>query len=404
MKRILCFVMALLCAACFTTNVLAADVVEDLNQEVNQEAIDDIIERIDTFLDLHEIFNDCESHYINDAEFIANVNSYALGFEMVDDPVTEGSYAALYTKKYDADCDIPIMIRSGNEWFISAYDYVEFDLYLTDEMYHANKTEESWATFSLQNRWDNNIDNWIEYQTDVVDTIFNLKTGEWNHIRIPLPKVDFADEGIFKQIVLRIGYNCFDAAMGEGIIIDNVLLTASNQREMELSDEADLMQLKADFDALNDLEKLHVYNDEKLEGLLAQMSEVKAKYQKQIQDVIDMIDALPAPEDVTEADEMDIVDAEIALSDLGYSQAKEVTNQDKLVAVREAFNRLKNGVRGDVDGNGSAAAADALIILKSVVGKQQLTAKEKTAADLNGDGAIGADDALIVLRIVVGKE
>ena len=58
---------------------------------------------------------------------------------------------------------------------------------------------------------------------------------------------------------------------------------------------------------------------------------------------------------------------------------------------------------GDVDGNGKTEAADALMILKRVVGKITLNETETTAADLNGDGGIGADDALCVLRLVVGK-
>ncbi len=58
---------------------------------------------------------------------------------------------------------------------------------------------------------------------------------------------------------------------------------------------------------------------------------------------------------------------------------------------------------GDVDGNGKTEAADALMILKQVVGKITLTQAQMTAADLNGDGEVGAADALCVLRIVVGK-
>ena len=390
MKKVFSLVLALLiCAACCSVGVAADDA-----------KVQDVIARIDSFLDLHEVFNDCESHLINDAEFIANVNSGALSFEMVSDPVTEGSRAGLFTKKRDDDCDIPIIVRSASEWFLSAYDYIEFDLFLTDGFKHVERTQDSWARIIFQSEWTNNPDEHIVSSNDAIDLVFSLKAG-WNHIRYPLPKENGAT---FKQFLLRIGYNCFEAEAYEGIVIDNFLLTASGIREMDMSDEADLLALKADYDALTDEEKAMVTNKETLDRLLAQMDEVKAEYQQQIQDVIDMIDALPAPEDVTEDDEMDIVDAEIALSDLGYSQSKEVTNQDKLTAVREAFNRLKNGVRGDVDGDGVASAADALAILKSVVGKQELTDQEKAAADLTGDGTIGADDALIVLRIVVGKE
>lgn len=397
MKRLFSALLAaILLLTCLSTTVAA-----------DNAKVQDVIYRIDSFLDLHEIFNDCESHYINDAEFIANVNSSVISFDMVEDPVTEGSFAALFTKQNSNDTDIPIMVRSATDWYINSFDYIEFDLYLTEGIKFVEKTAKSWATINFQSIWTNNLDNDSIYKTKVIDWVFTLKAGQWNHVRFPLPQ---NNNQTFRQFTLRFGTECLDAAMGEGIIVDNFVLTASGEREMERSDKADLDRLKADYDALTDAEKALVTNKDTLDALLAQMEEVEGKYQKEIQDVIDMIDALPAPEDVTEADEMDIVDAEIALSELGYSQSKEVTNRDKLAAVREAFEQLKNGggssttIRGDVDGDGKTAAADALMILKCVVGKVTLTDAQHKVADLNGNSEIGADDALIVLRIVVGKE
>ncbi len=58
---------------------------------------------------------------------------------------------------------------------------------------------------------------------------------------------------------------------------------------------------------------------------------------------------------------------------------------------------------GDVDGNEAVSAADALMILKSVVGKVTLTDAQKVAGDLDGNGNVNAADALLVLKKVVGK-
>ncbi len=59
--------------------------------------------------------------------------------------------------------------------------------------------------------------------------------------------------------------------------------------------------------------------------------------------------------------------------------------------------------RGDLDGNREVTATDALMVLKSIVGKLELNTSQCLAADLDGDGKINAADALIILKIVVGK-
>jgi len=58
---------------------------------------------------------------------------------------------------------------------------------------------------------------------------------------------------------------------------------------------------------------------------------------------------------------------------------------------------------GDVDGNGKVEAADALEVLKSVVGKVTLTEDQSKAADVDGSGKVDAADALDILKKVVGK-
>ncbi len=58
---------------------------------------------------------------------------------------------------------------------------------------------------------------------------------------------------------------------------------------------------------------------------------------------------------------------------------------------------------GDVDQNGVVSAADALEVLKSVVGKITLTDHQSLVADTDRNGVVSAADALIILQVVVGK-
>ncbi len=60
-------------------------------------------------------------------------------------------------------------------------------------------------------------------------------------------------------------------------------------------------------------------------------------------------------------------------------------------------------IYGDVDGDGKVTAADALEVLKSVVGKVTLTDIQMTVADTDGNGKADAADALNILKKVVGK-
>ncbi len=60
-------------------------------------------------------------------------------------------------------------------------------------------------------------------------------------------------------------------------------------------------------------------------------------------------------------------------------------------------------ILGDADQNGIVAAADALQVLKNVVGKITLTDIQKLAADADKNQVISAADALTILQVVVGK-
>ena len=57
---------------------------------------------------------------------------------------------------------------------------------------------------------------------------------------------------------------------------------------------------------------------------------------------------------------------------------------------------------GDMDGDGSITANDALLILRASLGLIELTPDQRARADADGDGAITANDALIILRRSLG--
>lgn len=59
---------------------------------------------------------------------------------------------------------------------------------------------------------------------------------------------------------------------------------------------------------------------------------------------------------------------------------------------------------GDVDGNGTVAAADARLALRASVGLETFDEETKKAADVNFDGQVQASDARIILRASVGLE
>ncbi len=64
---------------------------------------------------------------------------------------------------------------------------------------------------------------------------------------------------------------------------------------------------------------------------------------------------------------------------------------------------LQSAVYGDVDGELTVTAADALMVLKSVVGKVELGDYETLMGDVDGDKTITATDALLILQKIVGK-
>jgi parallel beta-helix repeat protein len=62
----------------------------------------------------------------------------------------------------------------------------------------------------------------------------------------------------------------------------------------------------------------------------------------------------------------------------------------------------QGSVLGDVSQNGQVTAYDASVILRYLVGSEQLSEDQLAVADVSGNGAVSAYDAAVILRFVVG--
>ena len=123
------------------------------------------------------------------------------------------------------------------------------------------------------------------------------------------------------------------------------------------------------------------------------------------EEVVAMIDSIP--ETVTLNDKAAVEAARAAYNALTDAQKEQITNYQILLDAEQIIDDLEHPpvevVYGDLDGDGNVSAADALEVLKSVVGKTTLTEDQFKAADTDGSGKADAADALNILKKVVGK-
>ena len=90
-----------------------------------------------------------------------------------------------------------------------------------------------------------------------------------------------------------------------------------------------------------------------------------------------------------------------------YTEAGEhISNNPQLTLTAQTGGRLvarfssPAPLMGDVDGNGSVNANDALALMRYALGL--VTDIDLAAADVNGDGAVNANDALLIMRYALG--
>ena len=57
---------------------------------------------------------------------------------------------------------------------------------------------------------------------------------------------------------------------------------------------------------------------------------------------------------------------------------------------------------GDVNGDDNVNVADAIMVLRAIVGLEQLSPDQEERADAHYDGKINVGDAIAILRFIVG--
>lgn len=129
-----------------------------------------------------------------------------------------------------------------------------------------------------------------------------------------------------------------------------------------------------------------------------------------LEDLVSVAQQLADPNLYTE-DSIAVLDAaldqvKIVLDD---PQAAQEDILDALLAITTAIEQLEpldqEWILGDVDGNGSVNAADALLTLQAATGKIELDFMQELLADVDGDedGLITVNDALLILQFVTEK-
>ena len=72
------------------------------------------------------------------------------------------------------------------------------------------------------------------------------------------------------------------------------------------------------------------------------------------------------------------------------------------VTVIGAGGETPEPVPGDVNGSGTIETADALLVLRYMLGVETLTEEQLAAADFDGSGTVEQADALLILRAALG--
>ena len=127
--------------------------------------------------------------------------------------------------------------------------------------------------------------------------------------------------------------------------------------------------------------------------------------EKEAKKVSDLIDALPAVDDIVLSHKTQIEEADRAYQALTDAQ-KELVSASAVEKLNKAKERLAQLIDEDIDwgnvnGDDKIDATDALYVLQHTVELRTLTDEQKTVADVNQDSKINATDALYILQYLV---
>ncbi|MBR4868381.1 MAG: hypothetical protein IKU10_04420 [Clostridia bacterium] len=316
-------------------------------------------------------------------------NKYIFADQPLFDPINGNKSADNYfkcsdnmvaTKKFNRQgkqigytCETRVPLAHNYEGY-EQYSSFYYNIAVTNS---ATEMDELAAAIAIGERW------WLAYDTGATVTYDTSK---------PNPFFYPADED-----------------QNKADIVSALINDLTDPEEIELWEDYDVWEKIEAYEALTDRQKSLVDPAayEKLKAC-ARALEIDwpkgALDQAAADEVIALIDTLPAAEEITLDHKGAVSNARMVYNALTEAQQALVTNLDKLLAAEAAIKELGPDVMfGDVDGDQKVTATDALEVLKSVVGKVTFTNDQETAADVTGDGKADATDALDILKKVVGK-
>lgn len=112
-------------------------------------------------------------------------------------------------------------------------------------------------------------------------------------------------------------------------------------------------------------------------------------------------------------DQISTIDGELGISDTEIDILQKIVAGDNSILLDDTisddmlnkiYTLATKEIKGDIDGDGRIAAADARKVLRHVAGFEELNKKEQAMADVTNDGRITAADARLILRVAAGLD
>ena len=197
--------------------------------------------------------------------------------------------------------------------------------------------------------------------------------------------------------------------------VENAIAALPAVGELTLEHKTVVEQARAAYDALTAEQKEQVSNVSLLEAAEAEMARLAEAYEAEraaaAQKVVEAIAAIGTVDETNFESKKALIDAAAAALDeyeTAYGSDEEaaalITNRQALADAQEAYDRYAGQddiVYGDVDGNGTINASDALEALQHSVQFKTLEGEALIAADVTGEGDVDAQDALCILQYSV---
>ena len=208
----------------------------------------------------------------------------------------------------------------------------------------------------------------------------------------------------------RTAYDAAEAEAGQqdeeaAAAVDEAINALPAVKALAKTDQSAVEAARDAYDALTDTQKELVTTLSVLEAAEARMEKLVDASDEDIaaaKAVDDMIDALPAVDELEYADKADVDAARAAYNALTDGQKDLVLELAALEDAEEAIADLAPDVTyGDINDDGNIDAADALEALQHSVELKTLEGDAFTAADVTNDGTVDAADALNILQYSV---